>query len=153
MSLKISYKSTAGKYVAKQLGREFVDLDKVIVERAGKSIPDIFAEHGEEYFRDLETVVTKDISARGGIVIACGGGTVLREENRTALHQNGKVVYIKRELESLAKGGRPLSQGDNAIEKLYEVRRPIYESFADITIEPCGTVEKCVEEIIKELSK
>ncbi|MBQ6892983.1 MAG: AAA family ATPase [Clostridia bacterium] len=143
-------KSTAGKYVAKQLGREFVDIDKVIVERAGKSIPDIFAEHGEEYFRDLETEVAMDVSKRSGIVIACGGGTVLREENRTALHQNGKVVYIKRNLESLAKGGRPLSQGENALEKLYEVRRPIYEGFADVIVEPCGAVEDCVKAILKQ---
>lgn len=146
-------KSTSGKYVAKELGREFFDLDKVIVERAGKSIPNIFSEHGEEYFRDLESEVTKDISKRGGVVIACGGGTVLREENRIALHQNGKIFYIKRNLCDLAKGGRPLSQGDNAVEKLYEVRRPIYEGFADVTVEPCETVEMCVAEIIKEFKK
>ncbi len=142
-------KSTAGKLAAKQLGREFFDIDKLIVERCGKQIPDIFAEHGEEYFRDIESKITKELSAKGGVVIACGGGTVLREENRAALHQNGKIFYIKRDLEKLAKGGRPLSQGDNAVEKLYEVRRPIYEGFADVTVEPCETVEKCVAKIIK----
>ncbi len=146
-------KSTAGKMVAKQLGREFFDLDKLITERAGKSIPEIFAEHGEEYFRDLETEVTKAASQKGGIVIACGGGTVLREENRIALHQNGKAFYIKRPLESLARGGRPLSAGENAVEKLFNERRPIYEGFADVTVEPCETAELCAREIIKEFNK
>ncbi|MBQ8836507.1 MAG: AAA family ATPase [Clostridia bacterium] len=144
-------KTTAGKMLAKVMGREFFDIDKLIVEREGKSIPEIFAERGEEYFRDVETAVTKEISAKSGVVIACGGGTVLREENRIALHQNGKAVYIKRELESLAKGGRPLSAGENAVEKLYEIRRPIYEGFADITIEPCGTAEACVNAIMTEV--
>lgn len=144
-------KTSAGKLLAKTTGRELYDLDRKIVERAGKSIPEIFAEYGEEYFRDLETEVTKDISAKGGVIIACGGGTVLREENRIALHQNGRVVYIKRELADLARGGRPLSAGDNAVEKLYEVRRPVYEGFADYTIEPCATVGDCVAEILKQL--
>ena len=140
-------KSTAGKYLAKELGREFCDLDSVIALRAGKSIPEIFEEHGEGYFRDLESEVTEDMSKKSGIVIACGGGTVLREENRKALCQNGRVFYIQRELQSLAKGGRPLSQGENALEKLYEARRPIYESFADVIIPPCDSVEMCVSEI------
>lgn len=146
-------KTAAGKVLAKQLGREFVDLDQVITERAGKPIPEIFAEHGEGYFRDLESEVTIDVAKRGGIVIACGGGTPLRAENRLALHQNGKVFYIKRNLSDLAKGGRPLSQGENAVEKLYEARRAIYEGFADFTIEPCQTVEACASEIIKEFNK
>ncbi len=143
-------KSTAGKYVAKRLGREFLDIDQLIVKREGKSIPEIFEEHGEAYFRDVESAVTKEISARSGLVIACGGGTVLREENRMALHQSGKIVYIKRSIEQLAKGGRPLSKDDDAVKKLYEVRRPIYEGFADFTIEPCKTVEDCINEIIRQ---
>ncbi len=146
-------KSTAGKITASRLGREFFDIDKLIVEREGKQIPDIFAEHGEKYFRDIESEVTKEISKKCGAVIACGGGTVLREENRTALHQNGKLFYIKRDIEKLAKGGRPLSQGDGAIERLYKERAPIYEDFADVTVEQCETVEKCVSEIIKGVKK
>ena len=146
-------KTSTGKLLAKQLGREFFDLDKVITERAGKSIPDIFAEHGEEYFRDLESEVTKDIAKRGGVIIACGGGTVLREENRTALHQNGRIVYIQRALADLARGGRPLSAGDNAVEKLYAVRRPIYEGFADVTVPPCETVGACVAETLRLLGE
>ena len=143
-------KTSAGKLLAKLTGRALYDLDKCIVESEGKSIPDIFAAHGEAYFRDLETAVTKEIAAKGGVIIACGGGTVLREENRIALHQNGKVVYIKRELCDLARGGRPLSAGENAVEKLYEVRRPIYEGFADIVIPPCESVGECVNKILEQ---
>ncbi|MBQ9134040.1 MAG: AAA family ATPase [Clostridia bacterium] len=146
-------KTSTGKLLAKQLGKEFFDLDQVIVERAGKSVPAIFAEHGEGYFRDLETEVTKDIAKKGGVIIACGGGTVLREENRIALHQNGRIVYIQRALADLARGGRPLSAGDNAVEKLYEVRRPIYESFADVTVPPCETVGACAAETLRLLGE
>lgn len=143
-------KTSAGKLLAKLTGRELYDLDKCIVEREGKSIPDIFAEHGEEYFRDLETAVTKEIAAKSGVIIACGGGTVLREENRIALHQNGRVVYIQRALCDLARAGRPLSAGDNAVERLYEVRRPIYEGFADVIIPPCASVGECVNKILEQ---
>lgn len=146
-------KSAAGKVLSKMLGRELLDVDSLIVERAKASIPEIFENHGEGYFRDLETAVTKDIAKRSGVIISCGGGTPLREENRTALHQNGKVFYIKRNLSDLAKNGRPLSQGDNAVEKLYEARKGIYESFADRIIEPCATVEECAEKIIEEFNK
>ena len=67
-------------------------------------------------------------------LIACGGGTVLRPENREALAQNGCILYIKRKTEELARGGRPLSAGDGALEALYEQRHTIYEDFADITV-------------------
>ena len=85
-------KSAAGKLLAKLTGRTLYDLDVCITERAGMSIPDIFATHGEGYFRDLESAVTKEIAAKSGCIIACGGGTVLRAENRMALHQNGIAV-------------------------------------------------------------
>lgn len=146
-------KSAAGKVLSKMLGRELLDIDNLIAEREGTSIPEIFEKHGEGYFRDIETAVTKDVAKRSGVIISCGGGTPLREENRTALHQNGKVFYIKRNLSDLAKKGRPLSQGDNAVEKLYEARKGIYESFADRIIEPCATVEECAEKIIEEFNK
>lgn len=146
-------KSAAGKVIAKMTGRDIIDIDNVIVEKAGKSIPEIFAEHGETFFRDLESEVTKEVAGHSGVIISCGGGTPLRAENRAALHQNGKVFYIRRNLSDLAKADRPLSQGDNALEKLYEARKDIYEGFADAIIEPCETVEKCASRIIEEFEK
>ena len=146
-------KSTVGKVLAKMTKRPLYDLDKVITERAGKSIPQIFAEHGEGYFRDLETEVTKELSAKSGAILSLGGGTPLREENRAALRQNGKMFYIRRELAKLARAGRPLSAGDGALEKLYAERAPIYEAFADYTVGQCDSVGDCAAEILKQLEE
>lgn len=127
-------KSTIGKILAPATRRRLIDIDRVITERAGVPIPTIFETQGEPAFRDLETAVTKEVAANCGVIIACGGGTVLREENRRALRQNGCIIYVKRKTEELAREGRPLSAGDGALEALYESRREIYEGFADITV-------------------
>ncbi len=124
-------KSTVGKCLAAKTGRELIDLDAAITARAGMKIPDIFEKFGEAHFRDLEAEVTKEVCATGGKIIACGGGTVLREENRAALSSNGYVVYLRRAVSKLARGGRPLSAGDGAVERLYKERRAVYEAAAD----------------------
>lgn len=124
-------KSTVGKCLAAKTGRELIDLDAAITARAGMKIPDIFEKFGEAHFRDLEAEVTKEVCATGGKIIACGGGTVLREENRAALSSNGYVVYLRRAVSKLARGGRPLSAGDGAVERLYKERRAVYETAAD----------------------
>ena len=124
-------KSTVGKCLAAKTGRELVDLDAEIVKRAGMPIPEIFAKFGETHFRDLESAVTQEVCAAGGKIIACGGGTVLREENRAALSSNGYVIYLRRAVSKLARGGRPLSAGDGAVERLYKERRALYAAAAD----------------------
>lgn len=124
-------KSTVGKCLAAKTGRELIDLDAAITARAGMKIPDIFEKFGEAHFRDLEAEVTKEVCATDGKIIACGGGTVLREENRAALSSNGYVVYLRRAVSKLARGGRPLSAGDGAVERLYKERRAVYEAAAD----------------------
>ncbi len=133
-------KSTVGKILAEKTGRPLCDIDALITERAGMPIPEIFETHGEAYFRDLEAEVTKEICASGGQIIACGGGTVLRAENRDALRQNGFVLYLHRATEKLARGGRPLSAGDGAVEKLYGERHAIYEACADAEIPDSNSV-------------
>ncbi len=144
-------KSTIGRLLAKKMRRRFFDVDAEIVGRAGKSIPEIFAESGEEHFRDLESTVTEELCLKGGRVIACGGGTVLREGNRLSLKQNGRIVYIKRDISTLARGGRPLSSGDGALERLYAERSPIYESLSDVTVEACATVGETLEAVYSAL--
>lgn len=146
-------KSTVGKLLAKKTERTLYDIDAEIVKRAGKSIPEIFESEGEGAFRDLESEVTKELCLRGGAVIACGGGTVLREENRLNLKQNGRVVYLVRELEKLARGGRPLSSGDDAIKKLYAERAPVYESLADVTIESLDSVNAVANAVYSAIFK
>ena len=108
-------KSTCGRLLSQKLGRRFVDTDALIEEREGRSIPEIFAQDGEDYFRDLETAIVKELSHQSNLVIATGGGIILREENVTALRENGYVVWLNRSPEEIYKkvsmSGRPLGQG------------------------------------------
>lgn len=123
-------KSTVGRHAAKLLGRDFVDLDAEIVRAAGKPIPEIFAEAGEDGFRRIEHEVITDICRRSSLVIATGGGCVTRPENYRPMAQNGVLIWLRRDIEHLPTKGRPLSQKHSPA-ALYEVRRPLYEAFAD----------------------
>ena len=130
-----SGKSTVGKIVAKQLGREFIDTDRLIVEREGH-IPTIFKEKGEKYFRDLETAVIKEVSALSGKVISLGGGAVMRPENVRALRHNGAIFFIDRSPEYLVPtSDRPLADKKEKIMCLYNKRIDTYMSTADYIID------------------
>ena len=113
-------KSTVGSILSEKTGRPLYDLDLLIAERAGMSAAEIIRTRGEAHFRDLETDICIEISAKSNCIIACGGGTVLRPENRNALRQNGCIVYLKRALDALATDGRPLSSSADALRKMYE---------------------------------
>lgn len=140
-------KSTLGQAVAAALQREFVDCDAEIVRRAGKSIPEIFAQDGEGAFRALESGVLADVCRGHGLVISTGGGAVLRAENRDAMRQNGRVCLIRRALALLPRDGRPLSASEDAVVRLWEARRAAYETAADFPVENDGTVEEAAEKI------
>lgn len=140
-------KSTLGQAVAAALQREFVDCDAEIVRRAGKSIPEIFAQDGEGAFRALESGVLADVCRGHGLVISTGGGAVLRAENRDAMRQNGRVCLIRRALALLPRDGRPLSASEDAVARLWEARRAAYETAADFPVENDGTVEEAAEKI------
>ena len=145
-----SGKSTVGKALAKVLNRPFVDTDALIVEAAGRPIPKIFANEGEEYFRALETEAVKKAGMMSGAVIATGGGAVTRERNYAPLSQNGRIVFIHRDLDKLPIKGRPLSQA-NPLEELYAKRLPLYKAFADLEADNNGKVEDTVKTILKAL--
>lgn len=140
-------KSTLGQAVAAALQREFVNCDAEIVRRAGKSIPEIFAQDGEGAFRALESGVLADVCRGHGLVISTGGGAVLRAENRDAMRQNGRVCLIRRALALLPRDGRPLSASEDAVARLWEARRAAYETAADFPVENDGTVEEAAEKI------
>lgn len=140
-------KSTLGQAVAAALQREFVDCDAEIVRRAGKSIPEIFAQDGEGAFRALESGVLADVCRGHGLVISTGGGAVLCAENRDAMRQNGRVCLIRRALALLPRDGRPLSASEDAVARLWEARRAAYETAADFPVENDGTVEEAAEKI------
>ena len=136
-------KSTIGKALAEKHGRAFVDADAEIVALAGKSIPEIFAEEGEEGFRRYETAVLHDLGKRSGLVIATGGGCVTRPENYAHLHRNGRIFWLQRDLSLLPTEGRPLSQAGR-LEEMYTVRAPLYAAFADHIIDNNGPLEDTI---------
>lgn len=139
-----SGKTSIGKSLALRLDREFIDCDAEIVRRAGKSIPEIFAQDGEKAFRDLEAEVIADVCKKSRVVISTGGGAVLRPENVRAMRQNGKVIMISRDLSALSTAGRPLSSSRQALDDMWEIRRPIYLAAADIVIENNSTQKDAV---------
>ena len=130
-----SGKSRIGQALAQRMDRPFVDLDGEIVNRAGKSIPEIFAEDGEAAFRALEHEVVCDACREQGAVIATGGGAVLREDNVRAMRQNGRLMLLTRSLDELPLSGRPLSKSPGALREMWRVREPFYRGAADFTIE------------------
>ncbi len=140
-------KSTVGKCVAQKLKMPLVDIDAEIVKKAGKSIPDIFKDEGEEAFRLMESEVIASISTKTGQVIACGGGAVLRKDNRRHLRMNATVFYLKRALSSLATKGRPLSTDAKALEAMYQKRDPLYQLCADVVVDNNQEMQHSVETI------
>ena len=149
-----SGKSTVGKLLAKECDRPFFDLDEEIVRTSGRSIPDIFATEGEATFRDIETRVLRELlTNQKGIVLATGGGAILRDENIDLLRRNGKIYFIDRPLEALLPtNDRPLASSREAICRRYEERYTRYVATADCRIDGDGSVEEVAERIRKEFS-
>ncbi len=135
-----SGKTTVGRLVADMLNREFLDLDEDIENHTGMFAGDIIERHGEPHFREIESERMKLAGLKGGIVIATGGGTVLKEQNRQAMRQNGRVYFLKRDIKELATEGRPLSKG-GALEQMWEMRRPIYEEVCDVELSGASASE------------
>jgi shikimate dehydrogenase len=156
-------KSSIGRVLAKKLDKPFVDVDKRIEKKAGKSIAHIFAEDGEPAFRELERAATAEVARQARQVIACGGGVVLNKSNTDALKKNCVLVYLKasegavRKRVSSARGKRPLlanTKGAKSIEVLMAERRPLYEGAADITLDTSKVgIEAAASELIKRLGE
>ncbi|MGN0790817.1 MAG: shikimate kinase [Christensenellales bacterium] len=148
-----SGKTTIGKALAARMGKRFADTDELIVGTTGKSIPEIFEEKGEKVFREIEKKVICDIAVNDGTVIATGGGVILDEKNVLALKRNGVIVYLDRKIDNLiATDSRPLSSNVDDLKKLYAKRKPLYEKYAEITIDDnddVATVVRRAEEALK----
>ena len=128
-------KSTVGKRIAEDTGRELIDTDALIEARAGTPIREIFAAKGEAYFRDLETEVIKDVAARSACVISTGGGSILRQENVDALKMNGRLYFLDRPPALLLPtDDRPLASSKEAILQRYAERYQKYLQAADAVI-------------------
>ena len=139
-------KTTVGTALAEHYGRKLVDTDELIVQKAGKSIPDIFAEQGEKGFRAIEAEVVREVGKEKELIIATGGGVIVTPENHDALRQNGTVIFINRNIDVLPKDGRPLSQ-QNDLRDMYEKRLPLYRSICHHEIDGNGTVEEVAKRI------
>ncbi len=145
-----SGKTVTARRLAERTGREVVDADTFWEEKYGESIPDFIHKMGESAFRERETAVLSELGKRSGIIISAGGGVVTREENYPLLHQNSTIVRLERDIDRLAREGRPLSIG-NDLHAMYAVRAPLYARFADITVSNNGSLEQTVNEILKKL--
>ena len=143
-------KSTIGALLAEKLDRKLVDADAEIVRLAGKTIPEIFAEGGEDVFRDWETKALENLGKQSELIIATGGGCVTKERNFPLLHQNSSIFWLQRDLDLLPTDGRPLSQA-NRLSDMFAIRKPMYEAFADYIIDNNGSSEETVAAILKQL--
>ena len=142
-----SGKTTVGKCIAEMSGRRFADSDELIVRLAGKSIPEIFAQDGEEVFRNWETKALAELGKQSGLVIATGGGCVTRECNYNLLHQNGQIHWVIRSLDKLSTEGRPLSQQVD-LKQMYRQREPMYFRFMDHLIHNDGDPDSAARQAL-----
>jgi len=142
-------KSTLGQMAAEMLGRPFIDLDQEIEKEYGHP-SQIIREKGEEAFRKIESEMAARFGKESGLVIATGGGAVLKKENVRALRQNGVVAWVQRPLEKLSTKGRPLSQGGlDTLNKLAEIRTPLYRACADFSVENAGDIQGAKRRILE----
>lgn len=140
-------KSTIGGLLAEKLGRTLADADAEITRLAGKPIPEIFAQEGEKAFRSWETKALTELGKQSGLVIATGGGCITKRRNYPLLHQNGIIFWLQRDLRLLPTDGRPLSQA-NPLEALFARRKPLYQAFADYSVDNNGSPEDTVKAIL-----
>ena len=148
-------KTTVGKLLARRLRRPCADTDALIEEREGRSIPDIFAQDGEEAFRALELEAARELSGQSGFILACGGGLPLREEAIDPLKKNGLVFWLDRDpgetYDRLNVSRRPLAQsGRDDFIRRYQSRASVYRRWADYII-PGADGPRAAERLISTI--
>ncbi len=150
-------KSAVGRLLAARLGRELLSTDAEIVKRAQRSIPEIVAQEGWEYFRDLESAICRELADRDGLVIDTGGGAILRTQNVEMLKKNGSVFWLTASVETIAKriGGdnqRPSLTGSKSfvdeIQDVLRERTPKYQAAADHSI---ATDNRSINQLVETL--
>ncbi|MDO4490082.1 MAG: shikimate kinase [Lachnospiraceae bacterium] len=135
-------KSTVAGYMKRHYSMPLMEMDETLVKREGMTIPEIFAEKGEAYFRQAETDLLKEIAEQTNMIVSCGGGVVMRPENVEIMKKSGKIVLLTASPESILKrvkgdDNRPLLKGRKTVEgisELMEARRPHYEAAADVVV-------------------
>jgi shikimate kinase len=151
-------KSTIARELQKIFQMNLVEMDARIVEEQGMSINDIFAQFGEDHFRDIESRLILTIGDEGNTIVSCGGGVIVRKENTEYMRKSGKIVYLKTSPETIYERvrhstDRPILNGNMNvpyIAELLEKRRPLYEGAADITIVTDGKDRQTIAKEIAE---
>lgn len=147
-------KTTIGTILAKKLNCALFDTDVEITAKQGKTPAQIILEQGEQEFRNIEAKVCTDLSAKTGIIIATGGGAILREENVKHLKQNGILFFINRNIENIKPTeDRPLSNTQNKLLEVYNKRLPIYKKAADFEISNNDNLDYAIEQILNNLGE
>lgn len=153
-------KSTIARGLHRELGLPLVEMDERIVQEQGMSINDIFAQYGEDKFRDIESQLILDLGKEGASVVSCGGGVVVRPQNTEYMKQSGRIVYLSASPETVYErvknsSDRPILNGHMNVEyiaELMEKRRVLYEAAADITVATDGkSREELCQEIMERL--
>lgn len=142
-----SGKSTIGKQLSQKLNRRFVDIDEAIEHEYGLSPAEIIISKGEDNFRDIESEIIDHYGKQSSLVISTGGGCITRDANYYSLHQNGRIYWLKRSLDLLPIGGRPLSQ-KSSLADMYRVRAPLYTNFADFIVDNNEDPEVAISTIL-----
>ena len=144
-------KTTIGKMLENRMQKEFIDLDDIIIEKAGKSIPEIFEESGEAGFRAIETEAAIEVSKLNNKIIATGGGTIKHKVNMDYLRQNGITIFIDRDVDKLISSdpNRPLSKSSDALAKMHAERLPLYQKYAAYVAVNNSDIELTVTEIVE----
>ena len=138
-------KSTIGKQLAKRLKRKYVDIDELIVLQEQKSINEIFNDFGEKYFREKEQEIIKQYSLQQGLIICCGGGVILQEQNIENLKRNGKIILLNRDLDKIIiDNQRPLLKNKNDLKLLFEKRWDLYKKSCNIIVDNNASIEEAV---------
>lgn len=142
-------KTTIGKMLENRMQKEFIDLDDIIIKKAGKSIPEIFEESGEAGFRAIETEAAIEVSKLNNKIITTGGGTIKHKVNMDYLRQNGITIFIDRDVDKLISSdpNRPLSKSTDALEKMNAERLPLYQKYAAYVAVNNSDIESTVTEI------
>ena len=145
-----SGKTTIGKMLEKKLGKEFFDLDDMIIAKAGKSIPEIFQESGEAGFRAIETEVAIEASKMNNKIIATGGGAIKHKVNMDFLRLNGITIFIDRDVDKLISSdpNRPLSSSKLALQQMHKERYPLYQKYAAYVAVNNANIEETVDDIV-----
>ncbi len=161
IGMRGSGKTAVGKLLAEKLGKQFIEMDELIVQKMGMSIPEIVSKHGWDKFREVEAEVCREVAQLDDAVNATGGGVVTRQENIRELRKKGKLVWLDVSLDTLLRRigddpNRPSLTGKSQredMETTLKERRPIYERAADYIIDTEDKTPKEITEVIVQLWK